>query len=50
MAGLGVAGIFLMIGGIGAIVLLVLMILPGTAGDNRYGPPPSGDLASAATA
>jgi uncharacterized membrane protein YhaH (DUF805 family) len=50
MTGLGVAGIFLMIGGIGAIVVLIFMILPGTSGDNRYGPPPSGDLAPAATA
>lgn len=48
MAGLGMAGIFLMIGGICAIVLLVFMILSGTPGDNRYGPPPS--EAPAATA
>lgn len=45
MAGLGMAGIFLMIGGICAIVLLVFMILSGTPGDNRYGSAPSGDLA-----
>ena len=30
MTGLGVAGIFLMIGAVCAIVLLVFMILPGT--------------------
>ena len=40
MAEMGTAGIFLMIGLIGAIVLLVFMVLPGTPGDNRYGPNP----------
>lgn len=43
MAGAGIAGIFLLIGGICAIVLLVFMVLPGTPGDNRYGPNPYGD-------
>jgi uncharacterized membrane protein YhaH (DUF805 family) len=49
ITGLGVAGIFLMIGAVCAIVLLVFMILPGTPGDNRYGPV-SGGAASAVTA
>lgn len=48
MAGLGVAGIFLIIGAVCAIALLVFMILPGTPGDNRFGPA-SGDTGSAAT-
>jgi len=39
MAGLGLAGIFLMVGAVCAVVLLVFMILAGTPGDNRYGPP-----------
>lgn len=42
-AGLGLAGIFLLIGAVGAIALLVFYCLPGTAGDNRYGPDPYGD-------
>jgi uncharacterized membrane protein YhaH (DUF805 family) len=42
MTGLGTAGIFSILGMIGGIVLLVFMILPGTAGDNRYGPDPYG--------
>jgi uncharacterized membrane protein YhaH (DUF805 family) len=40
--GLGVAGIFMLIGAICAIVLLVFYCLPGTPGDNRYGPNPYG--------
>ena len=40
MAEMGTAGIFLLIGVVGAIVLLIFMILPGTPGDNRYGPNP----------
>ena len=28
---------------IGAVVLLVFMVLPGTPGDNRFGPPPASD-------
>jgi uncharacterized membrane protein YhaH (DUF805 family) len=42
MAGLGVASIFLMIGAVGWIVLLVFYVLPGTPGDNRFGPNPYG--------
>ncbi len=47
-AGLGIAGIFLLIGAVCAIVLLVFYCLPGTAGDNRYGPNPYGDHSAAA--
>ena len=39
MVGLGSAGILAIIGLIGAIVLLIFMVLPGTAGENRFGPP-----------
>jgi uncharacterized membrane protein YhaH (DUF805 family) len=42
-AGMGVAGIFLLIGIICAIVLLVFMLLPSQPGDNRYGPNPYGE-------
>jgi uncharacterized membrane protein YhaH (DUF805 family) len=37
---LAVAGIFMLIGLIAAIVLLVFMCLPGTSGPNKYGPDP----------
>ena len=43
MAGLGTAGIFMLIGLIGAIVLLVFMLLPSTQGANRFGPNPYGE-------
>jgi uncharacterized membrane protein YhaH (DUF805 family) len=43
MAGAGIAGLFLIIGMICAILLLVFMVLPGTPGDNRYGPNPYGE-------
>jgi uncharacterized membrane protein YhaH (DUF805 family) len=50
-AGPGMAGIFLLIGAVGAVVLLIFYILPGTPGDNRYGPDPyAAGGASAATA
>jgi uncharacterized membrane protein YhaH (DUF805 family) len=42
MAGLGIAGIFMLVGAIGWIVLFVFYLLPGTPGDNRYGPNPYG--------
>ena len=42
MAGAGIAGIFMFIGAICGIVLLVFYCFPGTPGDNRYGPDPSG--------
>ena len=50
MAGAGIAGIFLLIGFICAIVLLVFMCLPSTPGDNRYGPNPYGEGAEAVPA
>ena len=46
MAGLGLAAIFLFLGFICAIVLLVFMVLPGTPGDNRYGPNPLSESAA----
>jgi uncharacterized membrane protein YhaH (DUF805 family) len=45
-AGMGIAMIFMLIGGVGAIVLLVFYVLSGTPGDNRYGPNPYGAGAS----
>jgi uncharacterized membrane protein YhaH (DUF805 family) len=42
MAGAGIAGIFLLIGFVCAIVVLVFYCLAGTPGDNRYGPNPYG--------
>jgi uncharacterized membrane protein YhaH (DUF805 family) len=42
MAGAGIAGIFALIGMVCAIVVLVFYCLPGTLGDNRYGPNPYG--------
>jgi uncharacterized membrane protein YhaH (DUF805 family) len=49
-AGLGIAALFLFVGFICAIVLLVFMVLPGTPGENRYGPNPYGDGSGAAVA
>ena len=43
MAGLGVAALFLIIGFACAVLLLVFYCLPGTPGDNRYGPNPYGE-------
>ncbi|HSQ99008.1 MAG TPA: DUF805 domain-containing protein [Sphingomicrobium sp.] len=43
LAALGTAGLLAIVGLIGAIVLLIFMVLPGTPGDNRYGPNPYGD-------
>ena len=48
MAGAGIAWLFLAIGAVGWIVLLVFYCLPGTPGDNRYGPNPYGTSAVAA--
>ena len=42
-AGFGAAGIVGLIGFVCVIVLLVFYCLPGTAGDNGYGPDPYGD-------
>lgn len=50
MAGAGIAGIFALIGLICAIVLLVFYCLPGTPGDNRYGPNPYGAAGAAVAA
>ena len=41
--GLGMAGIVGIVALAGAIAILVFMILPGTPGDNRFGPPPATD-------
>jgi uncharacterized membrane protein YhaH (DUF805 family) len=38
--GLAAAGLLGLVALAGAIVLLVFMVLPGTKGDNRYGPDP----------
>ena len=50
-AGLGVAAIFMFIGFICALVVLVFLVMPGTPGDNRFGPSPygagAGDVAPA---
>ena len=43
LAGLGAAGLMSIIALICAIIYIVLMCLPGTAGDNSYGPNPLGD-------
>lgn len=40
LAGLGAAGLLGIIGYVGQIVLFVLTLLPGTKGDNRFGPDP----------
>jgi uncharacterized membrane protein YhaH (DUF805 family) len=50
MVGLGMAGIFFMIGLICGIVLFVFMVLPGTRGDNNYGADPYAGDGVAATA
>ena len=42
MTGLGSAGLLAIVGLLCAIALLVFMILPGTPGDNRFGPPQTG--------
>lgn len=43
MAGAGIAAIFMMMALLIEIVLVVLWVLPGTPGDNRYGPDPYGE-------
>jgi uncharacterized membrane protein YhaH (DUF805 family) len=42
MASLGLAGLLLALSGIMGIVLLIFYVLPGTPGDNRFGPNPYG--------
>ena len=43
LAALGAAGLLSLVGLACALVLLVFMVLPGTPGDNRYGPNPYGE-------
>ena len=56
MGGAGAIGLLAMMGLIsvvaliGAVVLLVFMVLPGTPGDNRYGPPPTASGGTAVAA
>ena len=50
MTGLASAGIVGLIALVGAIAMLVFMILPGTKGDNRFGPDPYAGDAGAAVA
>ena len=42
MGALAGAGLLSLVALVGAVVLLVFMVLPGTPGDNRYGPNPYG--------
>jgi uncharacterized membrane protein YhaH (DUF805 family) len=42
MGALAGAGLLSLVALAGAVVLLVFLVLPGTAGDNRYGPNPYG--------
>ena len=51
MAGMASAGIVGLVALAGGIAMLVFMVLPGTKGDNRFGPDPyAGEAASVATA
>lgn len=43
MTGLGLAGIFLLIGFLMAVAVFIFSLLPGTKGNNRYGPDPYGE-------
>ena len=45
MAGAGLAGIFMLVAFAADILIIVFYCLPGTPGDNRYGPPPLGSAA-----
>jgi len=42
-ASMGIAGIFMLIGGVMALVLFIFSLLPGTKGPNRFGPDPYGE-------
>ncbi|HEY6047544.1 MAG TPA: DUF805 domain-containing protein [Sphingomicrobium sp.] len=42
MAGAGIAGIFMLLAFAADILIIVFYCLPGTPGDNKYGPPPLG--------
>jgi len=46
MGTLGTAGLLSIVALIGAIVLLIFMVLPGTPGDNSYGPPAGDNTAT----
>ncbi len=46
MAGAGIAMLFMGVAFVAEIVLLVLMLLPSTPGENRYGPNPYGEGSS----
>lgn len=50
MADLGGAGMLAIIGLIGCIILLIFMVLPGTKGENRFGPDPYAGAEATATA
>ena len=50
MAGAGIAGLFLLIGFVCALVLLFFMVQPSMLGDNRYGPNPYGETGPAVAA
>jgi len=39
----GILGFFALIGGIGAIIVIVFCIRKGTPGENKYGPEPTGN-------
>ena len=48
MAGLGAVSLLFLLGLIFSVVVLVFYLLPGTPGENRYGPNPYGlDIATA---
>jgi uncharacterized membrane protein YhaH (DUF805 family) len=49
-AGLGIAALFMLVGLLCGLLLLVFMVLPGTPGENRYGPNPYGDATTAVAA
>jgi uncharacterized membrane protein YhaH (DUF805 family) len=40
LAGLGAAGVLSIIGYVGQLVMFILALLPGTRGDNKFGPDP----------
>jgi uncharacterized membrane protein YhaH (DUF805 family) len=48
--GLALTGLLGLVTLIGAIVLIVFYVMPGTPGDNRYGPNPYGDVTPDGTA
>ena len=51
MTGMASAGIVGLVALAGAVAMLVFMVLPGTKGDNRFGPDPyAGDAGSAVAA